>query len=97
MGFEGLQQVVRQFREGQDRGRGRFRRKAAIGDQPSKYHFEAAIAYWHTVKNNEAERWQRILTLYNHLLGLEYSPIAALNRTYALAKVQGNEKAIEEA
>jgi RNA polymerase sigma factor (sigma-70 family) len=71
--------------------------KAASGDLPSKYHFEAAIAYWHTVKNNEAERWQRILTLYNHLLGLEYSPIAALNRTYALAKVQGNEKAIEEA
>jgi RNA polymerase sigma factor (sigma-70 family) len=71
--------------------------KAASGDLPSKYHFEAAIAYWHTVKNNETERWQRILTLYNHLLVLEYSPIAALNRTYALAKVQGNEKAIEEA
>ncbi len=71
--------------------------KAAGGDLPSKYHFEAAIAYWHTVKNNETERWQRILTLYNHLLVLEYSPIAALNRTYALAKVQGNEKAIEEA
>jgi RNA polymerase sigma-70 factor (ECF subfamily) len=71
--------------------------KAASGDLPSKYHFEAAIAYWHTVKNNETERWQRILTLYNHLLMLEYSPIAALNRTYALAKVQGNEKAIEEA
>ena len=71
--------------------------KAASGDLPSKYHFEAAIAYWHTVRNNETERWQSILTLYNHLLVLEYSPIAALNRTYALAKVQGNEKAIEEA
>ena len=71
--------------------------KAASGDVPSKYHFEAAIAYWHTVKNNETERWQRILTLYNHLLVLEYSPIAALNRTYALAKVYGNERAIEEA
>jgi predicted RNA polymerase sigma factor len=38
-----------------------------------------------------------ILHLYNHLLVVEYSPVAALNRTYALAKVKGNEAAIIEA
>jgi RNA polymerase sigma-70 factor (ECF subfamily) len=35
--------------------------------------------------------------LYNHLLQIEYSPIAALNRTFALAKANGREEAIREA
>jgi predicted RNA polymerase sigma factor len=37
------------------------------------------------------------LQLYNRLLQLEYSPIAALNRTYALAKANGKAEAIIEA
>jgi RNA polymerase sigma-70 factor (ECF subfamily) len=37
------------------------------------------------------------LQLYNKLLVIEYSPIAALNRTYALSKVKGKEEAIAEA
>ena len=61
----------------------------------SKYHFEASIAYWHTT--NDTNKWQHILSLYNELLLREYSPIAALNRTFAFAKVYGNEKAINEA
>jgi RNA polymerase sigma factor (sigma-70 family) len=71
--------------------------KAATGNILSKYHLEAAIAYWHTVINNDTEKWEKILSLYNQLLMIEYSPIAALNRTYALAKVFGNEQAITEA
>jgi RNA polymerase sigma-70 factor (ECF subfamily) len=43
------------------------------------------------------EKWESILQLYNHLLQLEYSPIAALNRTYALSKANGKEAAIIEA
>jgi RNA polymerase sigma-70 factor (ECF subfamily) len=35
--------------------------------------------------------------LYNQLLQIEYSPITALNRTYALSKVAGKENAIKEA
>jgi predicted RNA polymerase sigma factor len=35
--------------------------------------------------------------LYNKLLQVNYSPIAALNRTYALAKVMGAAIAIKEA
>lgn len=68
---------------------------AARGNQLSKYHLEAAIAYWHTQTNNP-EKWEQILQLYNHLLQLEYSPIAALNRTYALFQVKGVEIALAE-
>jgi RNA polymerase sigma factor (sigma-70 family) len=71
--------------------------KAATGNYLSKYHLEAAIAYWHTVTGKGADKWPKILSLYNQLLITEYSPIAALNRTYALAKVYGNEQAIIEA
>ncbi|MCC8424333.1 RNA polymerase sigma factor [Mucilaginibacter sp. UR6-11] len=71
--------------------------RASRGDQLTRYHLEAAIAYWHTQKQDSAEKWESILQLYNKLLILEYSPMAALNRTYALAKANGKEKAITEA
>lgn len=71
--------------------------RASRGDQLTRYHLEAAIAYWHTRKTPSAEKWESILQLYNKLLILEYSPMAALNRTYALAKAKGNAIAIVEA
>lgn len=71
--------------------------RAAKGSHLSKYHFEATIAYWHTVKEDSPEKWDNILQLYNRLLIAEYSPIAALNRTYALSKVRGKAEAIAEA
>ncbi|QOG01594.1 RNA polymerase sigma factor [Flavobacterium sp. MDT1-60] len=71
--------------------------QASTGNKLSKYHLEASIAYWHTQKEDTAEKWQNILQLYNHLLILEYSPIAALNRTFALAKTNGKYEAIIEA
>lgn len=74
-----------------------FLHKAATGEQASRYHLEAGIAYWHTIKTDSPEKWQQILQLYNRLLLLEYSPIAALNRTFALSKVKGNAAAISEA
>jgi RNA polymerase sigma-70 factor (ECF subfamily) len=58
---------------------------------------EAGIAYWNTRKEDSPEKWERILQLYNLLLQLEYSPIAALNRTYALSKTNGKAEAIREA
>lgn len=70
---------------------------AATGNKLSKYHLEAAIAYWHTHKADTKEKWENILQLYNQLLQTEYSPIAALNRTYALSKANGKEEAIMEA
>jgi RNA polymerase sigma-70 factor (ECF subfamily) len=70
---------------------------ATTGNKLSKYHLEAAIAFWHTKKEDTKEKWENILQLYNQLLQIEYSPIAALNRTYALCKARGKEGAIVEA
>src|SRR6186713_2618603 len=67
------------------------------GNSLSKYHIEAAIAYWHTIKADTKEKWENILQLYNQLLQIEYSPVAALNRTYAFSKANGKEEAIREA
>jgi len=74
-----------------------FLKKAASGDKLSKYHLEAGIAYWNTQKEDTPEKWENILQLYNRLLQIEYSPIAALNRTYALSKANGKHEAIVEA
>ena len=74
-----------------------FLRQASQGNTLSRYHLEASIAYWHTQKTGTAEKWENILQLYNQLLQLEYSPIAALNRTYALSKANGKSIAIVEA
>ncbi|MFA6469322.1 MAG: sigma-70 family RNA polymerase sigma factor [Bacteroidota bacterium] len=76
---------------------GYYLNRAASGNTLSKYHLEAAIAYWHTQKTDSKEKWESILQLYNHLLQIHYSPIAALNRTYALAKARGKTEAIIEA
>ena len=70
---------------------------SAGGNKISKYHLEAAIAFWHTQKSDTKEKWENILQLYNQLLQIEYSPVAALNRTYALSKANGKEEAIIEA
>jgi RNA polymerase sigma-70 factor (ECF subfamily) len=74
-----------------------FLHQASRGSRLSKYHLEATIAYWNTQKADTAAKWENILQLYNRLLQLEYSPIAALNRTYALSKTNGKEAAIAEA
>ncbi|MEO7309601.1 MAG: sigma-70 family RNA polymerase sigma factor [Chitinophagaceae bacterium] len=70
---------------------------ASHGNQLSRYHLEAAIAYWHTRKADTQEKWENILQHYNRLLQIEYSPMAALNRTYALSKANCRQEAITEA
>jgi len=72
-------------------------RQASQGNELSKYHLEASIAFWHTIKEDTREKWDNILRLYDQLLLIEYSQIAALNRTYALAKARGNAEAIPDA
>jgi RNA polymerase sigma-70 factor (ECF subfamily) len=76
---------------------GYFLHQASQGNKISKYHLEAGIAYWHTIKAETKEKWENILQLFNQLLQIEYSPIAALNRTYALSKANGKAEAIIEA
>ncbi len=71
--------------------------QSSQGNRISKYHIEATIAYWNTQKADTKEKWENILQLYNRLLQFEYSPVAALNRTYALSKTNGKQEAIIEA
>ncbi len=70
-------------------------RQASQGNVLSRYHLEASIAYWNTIKTQE--KWENILQLYNQLLTMVYSPIAALNRTFALSRARGKEEAIAAA
>lgn len=74
-----------------------YLQKATQGSQLTRFHIEATIAFWHTQKADTPEKWENVLHLYNHLLALEYSPVAALNRTFALSKVRGKAAAIAEA
>jgi RNA polymerase sigma factor (sigma-70 family) len=76
---------------------GYFLNCAASGSMVSKYHLEAGIASWSTQKADTKEKWENVLQLYNRLLQIEYSPVAALNRTYALCKAKGKHVAIAEA
>jgi RNA polymerase sigma factor (sigma-70 family) len=71
--------------------------ESARGTEVSKYHLEASIAYWHSSKTELPNKWENILQLYNQLLQIDYSPVAALNRTYALFKTNGAALAIVEA
>jgi RNA polymerase sigma factor (sigma-70 family) len=74
-----------------------FLNNAATGGQLSKYHLEAGIAYWHTQKKDTLEKWKSIIGLYNGLLSVQYSPIAALNRAFAISKLDGKTAGILEA
>jgi len=69
---------------------------ACSGSGFSRYHLEAAIAYWHATCADDS-KWQHILMLYNRLIVMEYAPVTALNRTFAFAKVYGHQEAIREA
>lgn len=65
------------------------------GDQASEYHLQAAIAACHSLAPDAASTdWPRILRLYDHLLDLNDSPVIALNRAVALARVNGPEQGI---
>jgi RNA polymerase sigma-70 factor (ECF subfamily) len=70
---------------------------SANGNTLSRFHLEASIAYWHTIKEDTTEKWVNILHLYELLLQIVDTPIVALNRIYALAKVKGSHKAVEAA
>ena len=74
-----------------------FLAKSATGTRLTRYHLEATIAYWHTKKSGASEKWKNILELYDTLLEIAPSPVAALNRIYALAKVEGEAAAIPAA
>ena len=70
--------------------------QSAAGKLISEYHLQAGIAACHCVaKDYESTDWGQILSLYDQLVGLDGSPVIALNRAVALAKVRGPREGIE--
>jgi RNA polymerase sigma-70 factor (ECF subfamily) len=71
--------------------------RSAEGNVISAYHVQAAIAATHArAQNGERPDWGTILELYDQLLEFNPSPIVALNRAVAVAKVEGAAAALTE-
>jgi RNA polymerase sigma-70 factor (ECF subfamily) len=71
--------------EGRTIVRARLRR-----DHPGPYQIQAAIAALHSIAEApEATDWGRIVALYDHLLTLAPTPVAALNRAIAVGERDG--------
>jgi RNA polymerase sigma-70 factor (ECF subfamily) len=69
--------------------------RSICGDQISEYHVQAAIAATHARADRmEAIDWPLILELYDQLFAMNPSPIVALNRAVAIAKVRGAEEGL---
>jgi RNA polymerase sigma-70 factor, ECF subfamily len=65
------------------------------GDEVSEYHVQAAIAATHArAPHRQAVDWPLILELYDQLQSLNPSPVIALNRAVAVAKVRGAAEAL---
>jgi RNA polymerase sigma-70 factor, ECF subfamily len=61
------------------------------GAEVSEYHVQAAIASLHV---QESPDWRAILSLYDQLWEMNGSPVVALNRAVAVAKVRGPAEAL---
>lgn len=69
---------------------------ASHGDTLNVYHLEASIAATHcTAADASATNWLRILSLYDQLIALTGSPIAAMNRAVAVARVHGAQAGLD--
>jgi RNA polymerase sigma factor (sigma-70 family) len=69
---------------------------AAAGEELSEYHIQAGIAACHCLAEDyQSTDWSRILSLYDQWMRMNDSPVVALNRAVALAKVNGPESGIE--
>lgn len=59
---------------------------SCVGDEQSAYHVEAAIALCHAMAPDvDGTDWRRVVALYDDLLAMKPSPVAALNRAIAAA------------
>jgi RNA polymerase sigma-70 factor (ECF subfamily) len=65
--------------------------RAARGDEITPYHLQAAIAAVHArgAITGEATAWREILSFYDQLMICAPSPVVALNRAVAVARVEG--------
>lgn len=73
-----------------------FLEKSSRGGKLSSYHLEARIAWWHCINEDTPEKCEEILRIYDQLLKINYTPIVALNRIFALYKARGAQAALIE-
>jgi len=74
----------------------RYLDASASGDSITTYHVEAAIAACHAAAPTFGETdWPRIVSLYDELLAMQPSPVAALNRAVAIAMAEGPRAGID--
>ncbi|MEU8686308.1 RNA polymerase sigma factor [Streptomyces sp. NPDC048611] len=70
-------------------------RRCLRRDAPGPYQIQAAINAVHSdAPSAAATDWRQILQLYDQLLGVDPSPVVALNRAVAVAEVEGPEAAL---
>jgi RNA polymerase sigma factor (sigma-70 family) len=70
--------------------------RSASGDDVSAYHVEAAIAAAHmTAPSVDDTDWTQIVALYDRLMGIEPSPVVALNRAIAIGQRDGADRGLE--
>lgn len=71
-------------------------KRSASGDGITAWHIEAGIAACHAVAPDYASTdWAQILRLYDQLVEIDPSPVAALNRAVAVAEVRGARAGLE--
>jgi RNA polymerase sigma-70 factor (ECF subfamily) len=71
--------------------------RSMVGDVISEYHVQAAIAATYTRSGGlNSVDWPVILAMYDQLASMTGSPVVALNRSVAVARVHGPEKALAE-
>ncbi len=68
--------------------------RSIAGDTITEYHVQAAIAATHARGNGGSTDWPLILRLYDQLMELSGSPVVAMNRAVAVAKVRGAAEAL---
>jgi len=73
----------------------RYFDRSIAGSEVSEYHAQAAIAATHArAAESGTIEWPVILALYDQLLALHPSPVVALNRAVAVARVHGPAEAL---
>jgi RNA polymerase sigma-70 factor (ECF subfamily) len=71
------------------------RERLAAGVAPGRYQILAAINAVHTSASDVRDTdWSQVLALYDQLVRLDPSPIVALNRSVAIAELEGPEAAL---
>jgi RNA polymerase sigma-70 factor, ECF subfamily len=76
-------------------GHALVRARLASGQAPGRYQILAAINAVHTDASDVRDTdWSQVIALYDQLVRLDPSPIAALNRAIAVAELDGPEVAL---